>query len=315
MATKSRKLTASNIRVDDVPYTFQQSNHHPSVLQLNEQNLALISSVHPLQTYQFNTVRQKWTNKTDDTAIQNGLETNRQTKNILSKVKKSIDDIDETAPHPMVHVKSKNMVLIFYKKRSQQNRDTATVFVGRYNLITDTFESMELFSSRNAIRLQIDEEIVRNIESATLSSDKNRVVFIVYYTSRSRINGYTHRIRCLCVLNIRNANEYSLYSSKVQISGLPSRMIVDCSILGPTDNGQFAEQWISNLFKQQPFKGMDIAVVLVSLIKRYYSDPMLHLIQYFHKDGCNRHHIMPEKAILKRNYPKKISWSSKTGYV
>ena len=311
MATDNSTTKSSITPIEDVPNIYQQSNHFDFALKLNQQNLVLFQSIYPPLSHQHNTVHQKWTSKTDDDAIHSALASHRKINIIKNKILKHIGD---TKPHHrrprILHVPSKNILLVFYEG------PRATNCIGRFNLNTEKFESTRTGITARGITYSIG---LMHTESVVLSSNESYVVIInVLSTMGSQLwrMGYVF----LNILDIRNPNEYSLSTSKVKIDHLlwGDRMYFECLLIGPTDSTAFVRLWIKNILRQQQFKGMDIAFVLISLICRYYTEPMMHLLQFDRTNRRNRqirHWMISEKDILKPtvngwNRKLKIRWSN-----
>ena len=286
MASENSNSTSSITEiadeVDEVPKI-----HIWFALKLNRQNLVLVQSIYPPLSHHFDSVVQKWTTKTDDQVIQNARAVH-QKSNICditrNKILNHIRDTEPDRDHRRLHilpVPSKNIILVFWQTVGR----LPISYIGRFDLITEQFEATPISTARPFV------ESIRT-ESVVLSSHKNYVVMLNVLPS------WTFGIN---IVDIRNKNEYPIWDSDVKVHDLLMHSQTDSErlLLGATDNTPFVRKWTDHMLRQQEFKDMEIAEVIVNLIGKYYAEPMMHLLQYDRYNEKSRHWMISEKHMLK----------------
>ena len=296
MATAKSDSTSPIIEIAEVPFIYQQANNHDFALKLDQQHLVLYQSINPPMSHQFDCVVQKWSVKTDDD-IHYTLAAQRNFN--ISDITR--DKILRYIPNPgprdsrthILPVPSKGMVLVFYEYH-----------IGRFDLKTEEFESICIGREEGIAQMMM------KFASVALSSDKDYVMMINLVIDDTLDTRMAFPLRMgIHILDIRNTNEYSICTVEEHIDRLfpqePERRVswrdFDFLLLGSTNNSAFVRKWMDNMLKQQEYKDMDIAEVIIFLIGRYYAERMMHLLWTEHDvpDERPRHWMISEKDILK----------------
>ena len=288
--TETSNATGSITEIHEVPKIdfHHQLNRHGIACKVNQQQLVFFQSITPPFSHHFNSMAQKWTTTTDDGVVHNAVALHRKIDIALKKIQKHIDDITpDHGPPQILPVPSKNMILVFFEGTNL----LPIPWIGRFDVNSEEFEATRIGSNIRSVPLWT--------RTMVLSSNGNYVVII--YT----VPHYNpDHCAFISVLDIRNADEYTIWDSELRIDHLlpENWKYFECLLRGPTNNTPFVRLWMDNMLRQQEFKEMEIAEIIISLIGGYYAEPIIHLLQNDRTNERCRHWLLSEKAILKSNH-------------